>query len=148
MCDGEPGTAARLEQKQALSLWTWDKYLKMPFQYVQSAFFTFTFGFLLKCVVREEHLLLLLVGRSGTPDMARACPGNGSRDWQRGDSKWFQYGLASEVERASFGEFQLCHGKWPQPDLSLAGESKSSGSLPGFRRAKHCWAIKLLPYFV
>ena len=90
----------------------------------------------------------------GTVGHGRLChcsrESGGWRLWvtARGCSTQFRYGAASEVERASFREFQLCHGKWPQPDFWLVVECKSSGSLPGFRRAKHCWAIKLLPYFL
>lgn len=47
---------------------------------------------------------------------ATAAAGQG---WLR-DSKEAENGFSMGwvgSERGSFGEFQLCHGKWPQPDL-------------------------------
>lgn len=55
-------------------------------------------------------------GTSGSPEVARTCPGNGSEETENGFSG-FRKWLGSEGERANFGEFQLCHGKWPQPGL-------------------------------
>lgn len=77
MCDG---TAARLEQKQALSLWAWDKYLKMPFHYVQGVFLTFKFGFLLKCVSDKSTCYCCWWAALE----AQRGPGNGSREWLQG----------------------------------------------------------------
>lgn len=86
MCDGEPGTAARLEQKQALSLWALDKYLKMPFHYVQSVFFTLKFSFLLKCVSDKStcHCCWWHVWKPRGGQ-------NLSREWQWRDRKWLQW---------------------------------------------------------
>lgn len=81
----------------------------MPFHYVQSVFFTFKFGFLLKCL-SDKSTCCFPGGRSGSPEVPEPvqgmAPGPGSEEAENG----FSVGWAGKLRGPVLENFSYVMG--------------------------------------